>query len=539
MRRGWALGFAIVLLAPGTAMAQGFMVKPMRLQLDSRRGEAVQREIEIRNTTADTPVELEIELCRLGQAQAGAWQVVAPDEPVTARDAAGWVRVSAALVQVPVREVRTVQVSLTVPRDARGTYAAGLLVRTKAPPPRPGEIRLLVQFLIPIVINIQGPTARQAVQIDGVAMRHVAATEARPAATTVGVRVANSGETYASVGAKIALLRPLGGAWDRITELVIDPVGLLPGNTIILGKDVFRVLPSGRYRISGALTIGGRTHSPIDAELEFEGDPQVRDIATDVNLVVEPALLTAAAVQGSRRSALVTIQNPTASPVNIVCGAATPDALKGVALGDLQGETFACTEWVTVEPERFPLGPGAKRTIRVTFNYPADDAPKANYYSELRIMAVTADDQLVGQATSLIVVEDPQQRLEPAAQPIRIGIDQAGENLYSVVAQFANVGQVHFLPTAHVLLRNRLGHIAAQADMETASGLVLPLGTPQFAGQLDLKNAEAGTYTVQAVMSFVGQQAVAELPIEVRFVDGKRQVTVLESTPAEDPPPAG
>lgn len=536
MRRGWAVGLAILVLAPAAARAQGFMVKPMRLQLDPRRGETVQREIEIRNTTADTPVDLEIEICRLGQAQAGTWQVVAPDEPASPRDAAAWVRASATLVQVPVREVRTVEVSLTVPRDARGTYAAGLLVRTKAPPPRPGEIRLLVQFLIPIVINIEGPTARQSVQVDGVAMRHLPATEARPAATAVGVRVANSGETYASVGARVALLRPMGAGWDRITELVLDPVGLLPGSSIILGKDVFRVLPSGRYRVSGALTVGGRTHSPIEAELDFAGDPQVRDIATDVNLVVEPALLTAAAVQGSRRSTLVTIHNPTASPVNIVCGAATPEALKGVALGDMQGETFACTSWVTVEPERFPLGPGAKRTIRVTLNYPADEAPKANYYSELRIMAVTADDQLVGQATSLIVVEDPQQQVEPAAQPVRIALDQAGENLYSVVAQFANVGQVHFLPTAQVFLRNRLGHIVAQAEMETASGLILPLGTPQFAGQLDIKNAEAGIYMVQAVMSFVDRQAVAELPIEIGFVDGRRRLTILESPPTEDPP---
>ncbi len=58
-------------------------------------------------------------------------------------------------------------VRLQAPGDARGFYAAGLLIRTKdnTPKVKPGEmgVGFVVQFLVMIMVNIAGPQAKEVI----------------------------------------------------------------------------------------------------------------------------------------------------------------------------------------------------------------------------------------------------------------------------------------------------------------------------------------------------------------------------------------
>jgi len=169
----------IILLAMGltalsaTVYAQGFMVKPMKIELTARPGQTVEKALQLRNTTVRGTETLMVKTRELGQGSGGAWQAIDPanEEVDTShlRSCLKWMELSADSVDIAPLEAENVMVRLKVPRGVRGFYGAALLVRSQPAKPKlePGHIAigLVIQSLVPVVVNIQGPPARERIEL--------------------------------------------------------------------------------------------------------------------------------------------------------------------------------------------------------------------------------------------------------------------------------------------------------------------------------------------------------------------------------------
>src|SRR5690606_24455231 len=80
---------ALMLLVAGSAatsaMGQGFMVKPMKMEANPRPGATIQLPLELRNSTADQARTLNLRLVELSQTQDGNWRLIEPgsDEDIS------------------------------------------------------------------------------------------------------------------------------------------------------------------------------------------------------------------------------------------------------------------------------------------------------------------------------------------------------------------------------------------------------------------------------------------------------------------------
>ncbi|MCK4323591.1 MAG: hypothetical protein KAW89_03605, partial [Armatimonadetes bacterium] len=449
----------------GSAYAQGFMVKPMKMELTARPGQTVEKALQLRNTTARGTETLMVRALELGQSSGGSWQAIDPanEEVDTShlRSSLKWMELSADSVDIASMEAENVMVRLKVPRGARGFYGATLLVRSKptAPKPEPGHIGIgiVIQFLIPVVVNIQGPPARERIELADVDMQYVAATEERPGTTTVLVQVKNSGETYGRLAGKVTVLRQAGKHWQRVADATIPERGIIPGVTITLTEDIERRLPSGRYKLQGILRVGGRPKVRINKEIDFEGDPTITTVAADVPLMLQPPTMTIQAVPGSRRSTVLTVQNPTEETVKVACGVAVPPGLRGVAMGSITGDDFTCAPWTEVNPQTFTIRGGGQRNIRITVKFPHMENAQPNYYADLHLQATYPDGQSAGAMKAMIWVQNAKAESEPQAQAMSLNLAQQEEDKYSVTAQFGNVGNVHFTPAATATVATGIG----------------------------------------------------------------------------------
>ncbi len=524
-----------------TAYAQGFMVKPMKMELTARPGQTVEKALQLRNTTLRATETLMVKTRELGQGSGGAWQAIDPanEEVDTShlRSCLKWLELSPDSVDIAPMEAENVMVRLKVPRGARGFYGAALLVRSQPTRPKaePGKIgiALVIQFLVPVVVNIQGPPARERIELADVGMHYVKGTEDRPGTTTVLVQVNNSGETYGRLAGRVTVLRQAGEHWQRVAEADIRERGIIPGVTVNLTHDLKRHLPSGRYKLQGSLQVGGRSKGRINKEIHFDGDPSITTVAADVPLMLQPPTLSMKAVPGSRRSAVLTVQNPSAEALRVACGVAVPPGLTGVAMGSVTGNDFTCAQWTEVSPELFALPAGGQRNIRITVRFPQTESPQANYYADLHLKASYPDGQSAGETQAMIWVQNPKAESEATGQPITLMIAEEQEDKYAVTAQFGNVGNVHFTPTATAALATAIGSVVAQQQLETTAGWVLPLGTPRFSGVIDFADVPPGGYILTATMKYADKETSKKLPIRVEMAEGRKVVTVIEKIPAE------
>ncbi|HEY3396180.1 MAG TPA: hypothetical protein VGM19_00825 [Armatimonadota bacterium] len=536
-----------VLLAAGPICAQGFLVKPMSMDLTLRPGESFSKDIQITSTT-DTPSVLKTKLLLVTQASNGAWVQLDPTSPqvdrTQYRTCVDWITIGSPELKMGPLEAKALPLTIKVPPGGvRGSYLAMLSLES-APQTRPGgNIYTVIEFLISLRITIQGPVARERVSLTDLDLQWVAAKDKNPATTQVGVQIKNEGDTFGETGGRLTLLRKDGERWQRVLETKLTERGVMPGATIKVTEDLKRSLPSGHYRVNAAFQLSGRPKGVLEKEFDLVGDPAATGVATDVALTV-PELITVEGNAGATRTVALAVKNSTEESVDAACLVEPVAQLMGVALGDITGDCFDCSGWVKASPPRLTLRGNSARNLALSVAFPALDLPQANYYATLRFVAAHPDGQTAGETRTLIWVKNLKVESVLQAQPVRMVFAQQEGNLYAVTAQFANVGNVHFVaPTAQASVVSPTGEAAAAVPLETDATTVLPLGTPQFSGVMDFSKVAPGSYFLVAVMKYGSKDVSYRLPIKVEAgPDGGKLVTALEVTATPAPataPPGG
>ncbi|MCC6006714.1 MAG: hypothetical protein JJU40_03455, partial [Rhodobacteraceae bacterium] len=296
--------------------------------------------LEVFNSSGLDDQEIVFELVDLGQARNGSW--VALDEGAEAiaegaSSARPWMTLTDESVVIPAGRLGTVSVRAQVPIFAAGTYTAAVLVRTREMGGADAAVRMQFQFLIPIIINIEGRPVRQNVQLDAVGMDTLADREGRLRSTAASVAVVNRGRSFSRFTGTVQIDRRSGQLWRRVTRYTLPERAIIPGVELVFERDIDRRLPPGDYRMRADLLVDGRRVPPLQREFHFAGDPDIDAVAYDTELELQPPSLDLAALPGGARTNIVAITNPRDRPVEVSISVQTPAALEGVAMGGLRG----------------------------------------------------------------------------------------------------------------------------------------------------------------------------------------------------------
>ncbi|HEX2948316.1 MAG TPA: hypothetical protein VHV83_01880 [Armatimonadota bacterium] len=535
--------YIVIFVITHLVNAQGFMVKPMTIDVTPHPNQTFDQTIEL-NNIRDQKIPIEVIPVQLLQLPSGLLSPIVPtentQEKTNTRSCLDWISISNKTFEVPAVGTGSVTMRLKVPPDANGFYCAGLLIRTSQPgQTQQGKmsIGVRVQFLITIRVNVLGTPAREIIEPYDLELLSGATEEnKRPVGSSALIHIRNSGETCGTLQTTVAVLRSSEEEWRRVTQVSLKRYAILPGCELALPVDLKRKLLPGRYRLIATVQISGRTGKTIDKVIDYKGDLGATQITDDVPFQLASRKIVVKALPGSLRSANITLTNPTEQPLRITCQLEQPECLRGVALGTLVGDDFSCQSWGKIANSSFLLPKGGRRTVQLAFRMPEDIKPLPYYYGNLSVQASYEDGQSAGDTQALVIVQNTQVEAQVSqATPVNINLTQGEDGHYIVTSKFANVGQVHFTPQAVATVTQPMGGDMTQVKMVTSTEDVLPLGIPEFSGILDFSKVPAGVYALKVTMTDGGKLLVDNrLPIRVELKDSKRIVTVIEAMPASD-----
>jgi len=532
---------SLVLLGlAGAVHGQGFLVSPARMEFAPQTGDEMTQNLTIRNTSTFA-MTVTVTPNLLGQTPVGLSNPLEPNirtpETTALRPCYDWMKIEQQRVVVPALDRAIIPVKLTVPRNARGFYSA-VLVLDSVPPEDTEEerARLTVRFLVPVLVDVQGPLARERLILGDMGMDYRERTALLPADSICHVKVQNAGETCLQLQARVSVEALVDGRWYKVTDATPFGFLILPGVTLDIPHALGRRLPSGHYKVRTALWMNGREKTRGEREIDFVGDPTAK-LPFDVPLIVTPAQLDVKTLPGSLRTVIVTLENPTAQAVQVAAWAAFPPELKGVALGNVRGDEFDCSAWMRVDPATVELPGNSRQNIKITFLPPKGKVLQPNCYANIDMKVITPDGQTVGALSVPVWAQTSAEAdLEPAIQKRLLTISQEDGDMYAVNALFENIGNVHFLPEVSIRLLTQSGRAIQVNKLDTNITRVLPLGRPQYTGALDFSTVNPGAYVIWAMLTAGGKQVNSSLPIKVELDGEQKVITVIKEEPATPEP---
>jgi hypothetical protein len=531
----------------GIAFGQ-YMVQPVELKLQSRVNKQINTALRIHSQEESQNLEIELKVVELSQALDSEWQIFEPDpnsidyipdfDVSKLSSCSDWIRLSTSRVELgPLAEV-PVEVMIRVPPRVHGFYSAGILTTYRVRP-EGSDVGYLLRYLIPVLIEIQGRTIQPKIKLLNVDMEHVPAVGEKEATTNIAVSVENIGDTYSRLQPMARLEGFQDGHWRLITRAEFRDTGIIPGVQLHLESDIMRSLPSGKYKLAGAIYIDGRPGGAIQKEIDFVGDPSLQKAATDAPLDLKPTEIVVNGSAGSTRTEILSIHNASDSTVNIQTLFALPTSLSGRTSPDFKGESLGCPDWLRIEPSQFELGSYQDKRVRVIAEIPATMTDYPWHYAVLGLYAHYPDGQMAGLTTANVCVgEDRGMTPDVMVKATNLNIRDYDplKSEFLVLIEFTNYSSTFFTPKkcrAGIIYAS--GQYASQVRASTSMrsdqpGIILPLDTRRYSGVLDLSSVEAGNYRLEAYLEYgIGQNISKQSAIQVSIVNGRRTVTTIQT----------
>jgi len=512
------------------ARGQGFMVQPMKVEAAVRPGITARIPIQIRNTSNDGKTRLiEVKAVYLTQTSGGSWSAVDPesnDPKPTDMSCLPWTKVATNEVPIAPMNAETVDVLVAIPRNARGFYFMGVQVKSNA---QEGE-GVNVQFLIPIILEIQGLPVRQIIKVTDVTMKRLTADNKR-SSTLVMMEVENTGTSFPRIEGTVKVMIERGNRWRPVAIAALPKRSIMPGLTLILAQDIERRLPSGHYKLLGTLMVNGRRAAPLEKEFDYEGDPGITSLVVGDAITLSDSWIEIEAVAGAYRAATITLENASEDPVEYTVESRIPETLKGVAMGTLRGSDLSCFQWLEAIPQKGRIAPGRKRNLRVQARMPRESFDKANYYATVKIGSKYADGQKAGETEALLCVSNTAVEAAPAASIVKANMVADEANKYIIQGRVANIGNVHYIPNAWAeLTSSNALESFAKVLLSGEEGMLLPMQFRDYSGELDFAGIEPGSYALAIGLGYGSGSEIKRLPVHVEAEDGHKVVTIIDGS---------
>ena len=529
----------LIVLSAGPVSGQ-YMVQPMKIELTPEPRERLALQIELNNESVTATTQtIDLAVFDLTQEQDGMWMQVEPGSEFDTSKLSScrsWIKLGSTTVSLePLARVK-VPITVTVPSSARGFYGAAIMALMRPPAVAVGVARV-VHYLIPVLVEVQGRPMRHVIELNDIGMEFFDEDAEGPATVLFSMKVANRGPSFPRLRAYATIYKLQGGHTLKIMSVVYPDIGIIPGSEFSMVRHLGRTLPSGRYRLEGAVYADGRRIQPLVKEIDFVGDPRIEEASADAAAFLEPADILMDNIPGGTRTTAATVFNSSSEVVNVKASLGLPDVHRGVAFGGLTGADLSCTEWVEITPEQFTLAGGGRQNIRITAKMPNPGKTHASYYTALSLQTVYANGQTAGTTTGYVCVTNKMAEVQRAATPIKLTLAAMEGSRYIVVARFVNNGNVHFLPrcTASAITPGSPGATSAKILLSGRLGMMLPLEFREFTGILDIARippyaagAPPELYRLEAALECApGEVITAQIPIRVSLASGQKVVEVV------------
>jgi hypothetical protein len=523
---------AIVLLAGSSAFGQ-FLVQPIRVQAAVQPGRKGPVELNLENLSRATTETVGLRILDVTQDVNGLWDEIERDEPgidrANLRSCMEWLRLEKDSVQLGPGGRETVRVIVEVPPGMRGYYFAAIMARSA---PRIQEVEgiattTILEYLVPVILEVQGRPVRHEVALKDVGLEYQQQTTTKPAATLVTIDVENGGGTYSRLRGLTRIWGQWGGHWRKITEAQFADLGIIPGAKLHLRQDVGRPLASGKYKVEGFLYVDGQRSGLIQKEFDFVGDPRMRNqgTGTDALDLQSKDILVEAAPGGVRVSSLP-VANASEEAVTVTVQVSLPEHMSGtVNARGVAGESFGCSDWVTVEPQQFSLNGYGRQNLRLVARMPNPPAVALpNYYAIITLKATYADGKAGGVTKARLCVRNRTMQPTPQIDNMVLTIAGIQPSRYMTSARFINNGDTHVNPTCQAMLvspgtNTVWSRFILSSEGLDGTGMLLPLATRNFSGVLDVSNVPVGVYRLTANLLYPGGRAVPK-DIALEVVEG-------------------
>ncbi len=538
----WMVLIGMALLASaGPAFGQ-FTVEPMKVELQVTPGKIVKSLVRIRNADPNQVHTIDLKMVELTQSEEGSWAIVDPNDPNTGdvsklSSCSSWVRMNSRSVTLDPLQVLPLELTLRVPRGLRGFYTAGILASIRPRPELTGVV-MDVRFLVPLVVEIEGRSVRARIETTDVGMEFVPVSGAGEATTLVSLKIENSGETFSRLRPVVRVWSFSGGHWRVITTTEFSETGIIPGAKLKLKASLHKSLPAGKYKVAGMSYVDGRPTKRVEKEIDFAGDPQVKQVAADAPVELDPGEIVIEGLPGATRTETIKVFNAANETVNIRVALGLPSYLQSTVVGDVRGQDLDCTGWLKVVPEQFTLqGEGGRQNLQVIAMMPNPSATHPCYYTLLALWGTYPDGQGAGVTTMPICVRNTNIQADPNAQGLRVDIQDLGQSNFLVAARFGNFKTIHFTPItakAAVIPTTGAGGIPrASIFLSGDPSLWLPFETRQFSGVMDFSVLPADTYILLARLEYApGKFEYCRKLIQVS-VEGDQRIVRTLGTQAE------
>jgi len=540
----WIVAIGVTLLVSANPAFGQFTVQPMKLELAVTPGKIIKSLIRVRSFDPNEVHSISMSVVELSQDEDGAWDIIEPNDikdpnsPHFGFDMSKlsscreWISLRPNNFELTPYGVQPVEITLRVERGVRGFFAAGIIVKT-SPMRGVGDVSIVVRFVVPVIIEIQGRPARPRVQATDIGLEFIPSGEYE-ARSIVTMSIANDGDTYSLIKPAVRIWSFTDGHWRVITTTEFGEKNIIPGARFKLKANIRKPLPSGKYKVDGYLFVDGRRTKKIEREIDFVGDTSISGVAADAPLDLYPIDLTMEGMPGATRTATIKVYNASKETVNIRTAMGTPSVLQFNARGDVKGEDLGCTKWLKVTPEQFTLrGEGGVQTLRVVNMMPKDlPVPHPCYFSLLALWATYPDGQKAGHTTTNICVRNKQVAALSSAVALKLTLQDLGESNYLIVARFGNYGMVHFVPIRikaglTIVSGPSAGIHRASIFLRGNPNLMLPFETRDFSGVLDLSYVPADTYRLAAAIEYApGAWADKQLAVRVS-IEGERRIAEI------------
>lgn len=524
----------VMLCITSAAFSQGFMVKPMRLDLTLQPGKTYNVPIELTNTTSDQTIQLEIQPYDMVQGANASWKVVTAEEMeaqgYTHNSCLPWLSTENQNLSVQPLETIEETLSIRIPRNARGVYTAALIAQTLRDPNAEG-LAMQLRFVIPITIATEGAPARKKLDLTDVDLIYRPNQSGNESKDIVVVSFNNSGQTNADVSGTVAISKKSGERWRQITTMDMPRAKIIAGMSVPFELETPRRLASGQYRLDARMEVDGRPIKPIRKEIDYAGDPSISNVASDVELEIAPTALEIDCTRTPSGRGVYTLTNHSEEVLSIQLAVIQPEGLKGVAIGPVLGDHFSAHEWVALSPNFFTLRPGGQQRVMVNASYPEQDHKKPYHFASLLVDAKFADGQQAGTLHSIVTIKNENHPETPRISSIDVGIAQEERHQYAIKARYGNIGTNKIDPNCVCKLMNASGtSTAGMCEMSIDKKTVLPLTIFSFNGLLDIAGISPGAYMLNISVSHGGGSDVQKIPVEIVEEDGTKTLKRLETS---------
>jgi len=519
---------ACIILCPAIAWANEFMVSPMSVEFEARPGQNYSIPIEVNNhATGKGVLQLKTYLSPLGQDSQGNLQVVSnpPQGAMRENGSVGeWAAIPQAELAMASLETREFLLNVHIPPHARGTYYGALVVET-VPPENVSGVAIVIRFLIPIFVEVQGGHARIEPVVGECGMRFGSYgerdNEVKGAFSWFDIE--NGSEFLSMVSGRIITIAKDGPRPVMMADKELEPFPVLPGAKVQFTDYLGRDLPAGTYELRMHLDANGRQLRTLTQEIAYPGNPAYLAAGKRVFCRVTPEIVELNVRPGSRTGGTFEIENLGSGDITVTSDLADYAHPEGAR----QSQAFSAASWGEVRPGSFDLRAGRKRNVRVMFSAPKEQAGAPYRYALAHLKAADnqGEEEMVGSV--VFALRDagitPEYLLE--ARGLRVA--PAKGNVWEVPLSLVNKGNAHVEARLQGQLTQGAGGEAhSQMTFGRDSLLIMPGQEATAVGQLEAGNIKVGQYVLEVVVSYADKREVVRRAVQVSRKDGRTSLVL-------------